>query len=172
VKQAISILGTGFLSHPDNPQIRGRLDPRNADLKLDDFNRALLRLVYRLLFWFVAEDRDALLQPYPDGASPEAAARMREARDRYATYFSSARLRQLARRHRGGQARRPVRGCPARLRRARHRRRRARARPWPASAASSNRAATTAGRCRSTSPSPAPGSPTKRCSARCARSRW
>jgi len=103
VKQAISILGTGFLSHPDNPQLRGRLDPRNADLKLDDFNRALLRLVYRLLFWFVAEDRDALLQPYPDGASPEAAARMREARDRYATYFSSARLRQLARWHRGGR---------------------------------------------------------------------
>ena len=103
VKQAISILGTGFLSHPDNPQIRGRLDPRNADLKLDDFNRALLRLVYRLLFWFVAEDRGALLQPDPEGASAEVAARMREARDRYATYFSSARLRQLARRHRGGR---------------------------------------------------------------------
>ena len=30
VKQAISILGTGFLSHPDNPQLRARLDPRNA----------------------------------------------------------------------------------------------------------------------------------------------
>ncbi|HLQ56382.1 MAG TPA: SAM-dependent DNA methyltransferase, partial [Streptosporangiaceae bacterium] len=27
IKQAISILGTGFLSHPDNPQLRGRLDP-------------------------------------------------------------------------------------------------------------------------------------------------
>ena len=65
VQQAISILGTGFLSHPDNPQLRGRLDPRNADLKLDDFNRALLRLVYRILFWFVAEDRGALLQPDP-----------------------------------------------------------------------------------------------------------
>jgi N-6 DNA Methylase len=103
VKQAISILGTGFLSHQDNPQIRGRLDPRTADLKLDDFNRALLRLVYRLLFWFVAEDRGALLQPDPDGADAEMMSRLREARDRYATYFSSARLRQLARRHRGGR---------------------------------------------------------------------
>ena len=70
VQQAISILGTGFLSHPANPHLRGRLDPRNVDLKLDDFNRALLRLVYRMLFWFVAEDRGALLQPDPGDAGP------------------------------------------------------------------------------------------------------
>jgi len=103
VQRAIAILGTGFLSHPDNPQLRARLDPRNADLKLDDFNRALLRLVYRILFWFVAEDRGALLQPDPADAGADARARLREARDRYAAYFSSARLRQLARRHRGGR---------------------------------------------------------------------
>ena len=103
VQQAISILGTGFLSHPANPHLRGRLDPRNADLKLDDFNRALLRLVYRMLFWFVAEDRGALLQPDPDYAGTAARANLREARDRYAAYFSSARLRQLAWRHRGGR---------------------------------------------------------------------
>ena len=103
VQQAISILGTGFLSHPANPHLRGRLDPRNADLKLDDFNRALLRLVYRMLFWFVAEDRGALLQPDPDDADTATRASLREARDRYAAYFSSARLRQLARRHRGSR---------------------------------------------------------------------
>ena len=103
VQQAISILGTGFLSHPANPHLRGRLDPRRADLKLDDFNRALLRLVYRMLFWFVAEDRGALLQPDPDDGSTATRASLREARDRYAAYFSSARLRQLARRHRGGR---------------------------------------------------------------------
>jgi N-6 DNA Methylase len=103
VQQAISILGTGFLSHPDNPQLRIRLDPANADLKLDDLNRALLRLVYRMLFWFVAEDRGALLQSDPPDAEASARTRLREARDRYATYFSSARLRQLARRHRGSR---------------------------------------------------------------------
>lgn len=64
VTQAISILGTGFISHPSNPQLRHRLI--NDELRLDDLNRALLRLVYRILFWFVAEDRDALLQPDPD----------------------------------------------------------------------------------------------------------
>ena len=103
VQQAISILGTGFLSHPANPHLRNRLDPRNADLKLDDFNRSLLRLVYRLLFWFVAEDRGALLQPDPADADAATKARLRQARDRYAAYFSSARLRQTARRHRGGR---------------------------------------------------------------------
>ena len=103
VQQAISILGTGFLAHPANPHLRGRLDPRTADIKLDDFNRALLRLVYRMLFWFVAEDRGALLQPDPDDAGTATRASLRQARDRYAAYFSSARLRQLARRHRGSR---------------------------------------------------------------------
>jgi hypothetical protein len=103
VQRAIAILGTGFLSHPLNPQLRTRLDPGNADLKLDDFNRALLRLVYRLLFWFVAEDRAALLEPDPEGDGPEVTARLREARGWYATYFSAARLRRLARRRYGGR---------------------------------------------------------------------
>jgi hypothetical protein len=101
VQEAISILGTGFLSNRANPQLRTRL--ANAELTLDDLNRALLRLVYRLLFWFVAEDRDLLLQPDPADADDSVKARLREARDRYATYFSSARLRRMARRHRGGR---------------------------------------------------------------------
>jgi hypothetical protein len=122
VEQAIAILGTGFISHPGNPQLRLRL--ANDELRLDDLNRALLRLVYRVLFWFVAEDRDALLQPDPgvsaallprgDGppdppeshaiassVSAETRARLREARDRYYQYFSADRLRRLARQQRG-----------------------------------------------------------------------
>ena len=99
VEQAIAILGTGFLSHPNNPQLRIRLG--NAELKLDDLNRALLRVVYRMLFWFVAEERRALLQPDPDDADEPTRRRLREARQRYDDYFSSARLRQLARRRRG-----------------------------------------------------------------------
>jgi hypothetical protein len=122
VERAISILGTGFISHPDNPQLRHQL--ANNELRLDDLNRALLRLVYRLLFWFVAEDRDALLQPLPDvsvtpltrgdgppepsephaiasDVSAETRARLREARDRYHQYFSAIRLRRLARQQRG-----------------------------------------------------------------------
>ncbi|GAA2896485.1 MULTISPECIES: Eco57I restriction-modification methylase domain-containing protein [Streptomyces] len=84
VQNALTVLGTGFLRHPDNARLREGTDPK----ALRD---ALLRLVYRLLFVFVAEDRDALLDP-------RAGERQREA---YERYFSSARLRQRARRRQG-----------------------------------------------------------------------
>ncbi len=103
VQQAISCLGTGFLSHPGNPHLRARLDAQAGELTLGDLNRALLRIVYRLLFWFVAEDRGLLLLPAAGDASPEERSRLLKARDRYHRYFSSARLRTLARRHRGGR---------------------------------------------------------------------
>ncbi|WP_055571752.1 Eco57I restriction-modification methylase domain-containing protein, partial [Streptomyces prasinopilosus] len=84
VQNALTVLGTGFLRHPDNVRLREDTDPK----ALRD---ALLRLVYRLLFVFVAEDRDALLDP-------KAGERQREA---YERYFSSARLRERARRRQG-----------------------------------------------------------------------
>ncbi|MFF8267470.1 Eco57I restriction-modification methylase domain-containing protein [Streptomyces sp. NPDC016562] len=84
VQEAITTLGTGFLRHPANTALR-----EDTDVKA--LHGALLRLVYRMLFVFVAEDRDAL-------HGPEATD---QARDRYTTYFSSARLRQHARRRRG-----------------------------------------------------------------------
>ncbi|MGW5507803.1 Eco57I restriction-modification methylase domain-containing protein [Streptomyces albogriseolus] len=84
VQNALTVLGTGFLRHPENVRLREDVDPK----ALRD---ALLRLVYRLLFVFVAEDRDALLDP-------NASERQREA---YERYFSSARLRKRARRRQG-----------------------------------------------------------------------
>ncbi|MEU3279786.1 Eco57I restriction-modification methylase domain-containing protein [Streptomyces antibioticus] len=84
VQNALTVLGTGFLRHPENVRLREDVDPK----ALRD---ALLRLVYRLLFVFVAEDRDALLDP-------AAGERQREA---YERYFSSARLRERARRRQG-----------------------------------------------------------------------
>lgn len=84
VQAAITTLGTGFLRHPANNRLR-------EDLDVQQFHGALLRLVYRLLFLFVAEDRDVL---HPKDVSDQA-------RDRYAKYFSSARLRAHARRRRG-----------------------------------------------------------------------
>ncbi|WP_155058461.1 Eco57I restriction-modification methylase domain-containing protein [Streptomyces blattellae] len=84
VQEAITALGTGFLRHPGNGALREDVHPR-------ELRSALLRLVYRLLFVFVAEDRDALLSPDADAL----------ARERYETYFSSARLRAHARKRRG-----------------------------------------------------------------------
>ncbi|MEU0270852.1 DNA methyltransferase [Streptomyces sp. NPDC006307] len=84
VQQALAALGTGFLRHPDNTALRESLDP-------SALQSALLRLVYRLIFLFVAEDRDALLSPEAD----------EQARDRYHRYFSTARLRERAQRRQG-----------------------------------------------------------------------
>lgn len=84
VRLAIKELGTGFLKHPSNATLRENFDRHT-------YHAALLRMVYRLLFVFVAEDRDAL---HP----PETPA---EARKRYADYFSTARLREQSRRRRG-----------------------------------------------------------------------
>ncbi|WGS23995.1 N-6 DNA methylase [Bradyrhizobium sp. ISRA463] len=61
VEDALLSLGTGFLSHPDNGALRGRL--QSGDLPLPEFFGELLRLVYRLIFLFAAEDRDLLHQP-------------------------------------------------------------------------------------------------------------
>ena len=89
-------------SSPTRPTRSSARSWRSNELRLDDLNRALLRLVYRVLFWFVAEDRDALLHPAPQPTFP----RKRGAAPRgHATatheYFSADRLRQLARRQRG-----------------------------------------------------------------------
>ncbi|HEX5534223.1 MAG TPA: DNA methyltransferase, partial [Actinomycetales bacterium] len=84
VQRAITTLGTGFLKHPDNRELRETLEVKT-------FHYALLRLVYRMLFLFVAEDREVLLSPSADET----------AKERYAAYFSSARLRRHAQRRRG-----------------------------------------------------------------------
>lgn len=85
VEKALESLGTGVLQHPANQPLRDRLAA--GAITPADLQRALLRLVYRLLFWSVVEDRGALLDPSADAT----------ARERYAAYFSSARLRRLAR---------------------------------------------------------------------------
>ena len=87
VKEAMEELGSGFLRA--NPELRAQL--ASGRLSRKDFHHELLRLVYQLIFIFVAEDRGALLDP----AAPQ------EAKDRYTAYFSSRRLRRLAVRRAG-----------------------------------------------------------------------
>ncbi|MCP9274882.1 Eco57I restriction-modification methylase domain-containing protein [Mycolicibacterium arenosum] len=91
VVEALQTLGAGFLTHPDNAALRE--DLAEGRLSVDDVHHALLRVAYRMLFTFVAEDRGALLDPH---ATPEA-------RQRYTTYFSTDRLRRTSRRRRGGR---------------------------------------------------------------------
>ncbi|MEO3932066.1 DNA methyltransferase [Micrococcaceae bacterium Sec7.4] len=90
VEKALGFLGSGFLRHPDNRWLVDAL--HSGDLSHRDFHKALLRTAYRLLFLFVVEDRGALLDP----------AATTDARHRYATYFSTQRLRKMSRTRDGG----------------------------------------------------------------------
>lgn len=90
VEEALQILGAGFISHAANDALRAAL--HSGEVTDETLRRVLLRLVYRLLFLFVAEDRDALL--VGDDAT---------ARARYARHYSTRRLRELAGRRRGSR---------------------------------------------------------------------
>jgi hypothetical protein len=96
VEKAIETFGAGFLAHPSNGALREAL--RSGELNRQDYYRELLRLVYRLIFLFTAEDRrdettgrELLLDPT---VSDEAA-------ERYRRFYSTARLRGIAGRRRG-----------------------------------------------------------------------
>lgn len=86
VEEALESIGTGLINHPDNTHLLDDLHARRRSVR--DLHPGLLRLIYRLLFLFVTEDRGVLLDP-------EATDRARET---YEKYFSTARLRRLARR--------------------------------------------------------------------------
>ena len=152
----------------------------NDELRLDDLNRALLRLVYRILFWFVAEDRDALLIPDVSAETPtqlrgrfrgNAGASPRSPRPLPPVLLRcpAAPPGPPAARH---PPHRPLRGRPARLRRAWAPKAASPSWPSPASAASSSPAATTAAPSPWTSPWPAPACPTRPSSARSAPWPW
>ncbi len=65
VREALEILGSGFLEA--NPDLASKL--KSGELNLTEWFNELLRLVYRLIFLMVAEDRNLL---HPEKAKPEA----------------------------------------------------------------------------------------------------
>jgi len=91
VERAINALGAGFIAYPANRRLREQL--QSGALDKQDYYRQLLRVVYRLLILFVAEDRALLYDP----KSSEAA------RALYAESYSTQRLRRIAERLRGTQ---------------------------------------------------------------------
>jgi len=89
VTEALRQLGNGFLQHPHNEGLRAALS--EGTLSADHYFQELLRLVYRLLFLFTAEERSLLHTP--DATDDQRAV--------YAQGYSLARLRDraLKRRH-------------------------------------------------------------------------
>ena len=88
VTEALRQLGNGLLQHPDNDGLRSAL--REGTLTPDAFFEQLLRLVYRMLFLFTAEERDLLHAP--DATDEQRAV--------YAQGYSLSRLRGRALRRR------------------------------------------------------------------------
>lgn len=84
VERAIRDFGTGFLAHPANTELRDAV--ASGTLRPGDYYQNLLRLIYRLLFLMVIEERDLV---FPPGAS----SRHREV---YRRYYSVQRLRLLS----------------------------------------------------------------------------
>lgn len=111
VERALQILGQGLVGHPRNLALREAL--RTGTLTAADLHGQLLRVVYRLIFLFVAEDRtiDGVSVLHPRGKgdrevgsgeigsgenTAEAAFPNSLFATRYSLYYSTARLRQLA----------------------------------------------------------------------------
>ena len=88
VTAALRRLGSGFLEHPDNRSLREALD--GGDLAPEAYFQQLLRLVYRFLFLFTAEERHLL-------HAPDATDRKRNV---YAEGYALSRLRERALRRR------------------------------------------------------------------------
>lgn len=84
VERAILDFGNGFLSHPANEQLRERV--MSGELKPTEYYKSLLRLIYRLLFLMVIEERGLV---FPDEAT-------KEQREIYFKYYSVQRLRNLS----------------------------------------------------------------------------
>ena len=86
VQQALEALGNGLLQHPGNEALRHQL--ANGTLSGQELHRQLLRLVYRFLFLFTAEDRDLLFPRTLGQEDPR--------RRIYREGYSICRLRELA----------------------------------------------------------------------------
>ncbi len=84
VEQAIRDFANGFLSHRDNEALRQAI--RDGKLSPETYYQHLLRLIYRLLFLLVIEERDLI---FPPSAS-------RQQRDIFRNYYSVERLRLLS----------------------------------------------------------------------------
>ena len=90
VERALSELGVAFLRHPDSEALRAAIE--SGQLDAVGYYRQLLRLVYRLLFLFVAEER-RLIFPPSDGSAERIGGADGSGSDIYYRYYSVSRLR-------------------------------------------------------------------------------
>lgn len=96
VADALRALGTGFLSHPANGELRAalqRLEGEDGALSRQAFFEELLRLVYRLIFLSTVEDRNDKTSGQRLIFTPDASP---EVQQRYLSGYSMTWLRERA----------------------------------------------------------------------------
>src|SRR5262249_49359069 len=84
VKLALEAFANGFLAHPANAEFCTDLTAGRG--KAQGFYQQLLRLIYRLLFLMVSEERSLLVSRRPEQAA---------AAEIYRTYYSVTRIRRV-----------------------------------------------------------------------------
>ncbi|HQX52396.1 MAG TPA: N-6 DNA methylase, partial [Planctomycetaceae bacterium] len=84
VEKSIKSLANGFLKHPANQSLRQSISSGKIDSKT--YYQWQLRLIYRLLFLMVIEERDLIFAPKSE----------RRNRDIYYSYYGISRLRKLS----------------------------------------------------------------------------
>jgi len=87
VKGAIKNLANGFINHPNNAVLREAV--AEGKINVDEYYHHQLRIVYRLLFLFVIEERNLV---YADSKTPET----KRFNQIYFNHYSLLRLRKLA----------------------------------------------------------------------------
>jgi len=88
VEESIKVLGNGFLSNPKNQELIELI--KSGQMSANGFYQHLLRLVYRILFLMVLEERD-IVYPNDDGNG-----NTKYYKDLYYEYYSLQRLRRLS----------------------------------------------------------------------------
>jgi hypothetical protein len=88
VKESLLSLGNGFLQHEGNEVLREKI--KQGELSSKEYYRQLLRIIYRLLFLMVTEERDLVYNPEDKSEQTQ------RLKDIYWQYYSIARLRKLS----------------------------------------------------------------------------
>ncbi len=91
VEAALEGLGRSFLQHPESEALRRQIE--SGQYSALDYNRELLRLIYRLLFLMVAEERGLL---FPAETSEQPTPDRSRGRQVYEDYYSVTQLRTRA----------------------------------------------------------------------------
>jgi type I restriction-modification system DNA methylase subunit len=102
VKESLVALGNGLLEHPENEELREKITSGRPDAR--EFYHQLLRLIYRLLFLMVTEERDLVFsdlqeenrEPDIDELLKGIKRPSRKQKEIYYNFYSLVRLRKLS----------------------------------------------------------------------------